>query len=757
MESMPVSKNKNPEVNQQVKMMLDFTGMYRQYDDEDIAIREAMCLKAQFPGLLCEIMDDDLFAGRLFLPAVSFTPQADGDEGGFGYVFSQSKINQLLNNPELLPENKIKLKELMSFWEKEHTSYKTRNAYPAELKRGLPSDNWTKESGIAFPLYRMAGTHLNYKKLVTLGIEGLKQEIKQYKDKQQQGTQIYNFYKASELALNTFCDICNFYADMALKMSAIKNKERKEELLAMENVLRSISTHKPQSFREAIQLSFLYCLVSGSQNYGRMDTYLADWYVHDVDHSIISENEALRLMVSLWNLMIARNAPYDGRVIIGGKNRENEKNADRFAMLAMGTAHVVKDILPQLTLRFYKGQNPELLRKAYQVLSGGTTFPMLYNDDVNIPSVQKAFDVPFQDAVDYLPYGCGEYMLYHKSVGTPSSVLNLLKALEVTLHHGFDPVGKKYSGIPSTEIKEFRTFDDLWNAYKNQVEYYIDLLAVQEEIEYRIAVESASFLYLSILYDDCLKQGKGIFSGGVRYLGGTMETYGNISTADSLTAIKKNIYDKKAVTIEQLVDMLDKNFAGFEKERLALLEAPKYGNDNEEADQMAQLVHEHVCRYTRGQRKKTNLQNYLVVVINNDANTTLGRYTAASADGRRAFTSMSNGNSPFMGMDKNGITAMLNSLVKLDTTIHAGAVQNMKFSKEMFSTYFDKLEALLNTYFLSGGAQAMLTVVGKDDLIRAIKHPEQYQNLIIRVGGFSARFVNLSPAVQEEILNRTLY
>ena len=603
----------------------------------------------------------------------------------------------------------------------------------------------------------MAGTHLDYKKLVLFGIPGLRQELKQYKNKLEQVTKTYNFYKASELALDIFCDICHYYADMAHQMAETTSDERRAELLSMEKTLRLITIQSPQSFREAIQLTFLYCLISGSQNYGRIDTYLSGWYVNDVDNGVISEEEALKLMVSLWNLMIARNAPYDGRAIIGGKGRKNEQQADRFAMLAMETARIVKDILPQLTLRFYNGQNPELLKKAYQVLSEGATFPMLYNDDVNIPSVQKAFNIPYGDAEDYLPYGCGEYILSHKSIGTPSSVLNLLKALEVILHKGKDPVSGKHIGIKAAGINDLNTFDDLWTAYKKQVEYYTDLLAIQEDIEYQVAGNSASFLYFSMLYDDCLKNGKDIFSGGVRYLGGTMETYGNISVADSLTAIKKLVYEKKLFSIDELVKMLDANFAGYEKERQLLINAPKYGNDHEEADLMAQMVHEHVCRYAQSRIKNSNLQYYLVVVINNDANTTLGRFTGASADGRKAFTSMSNGNSPFMGMDKNGITAMLNSLVKLDTAIHAGAVQNMKFSKDMFSKYFDKLDALLQTYFLNGGAQAMLTVVGKDDLINAINHPEMYQNLIIRVGGFSARFVNLSREVQEEILNRTLY
>jgi len=161
--------------------------------------------------------------------------------------------------------------------------------------------------------------------------------------------------------------------------------------------------------------------------------------------------------------------------------------------------------------------------------------------------------------------------------------------------------------------------------------------------------------------------------------------------------------------------------------------------------------------YLRNQAATIGLDYYLVVVINNDANTDLGKQTIASADGRNAFSGLNNGNSPSVGKDKNGITALLNSLVKPATDIHAGAVVNMKFSQELFRKHPDKVKSLLDTYFDFGGAQAMLTVVNKTDLEKAMENPENYSNLFVRVGGFSARFVDLRKEVQLEILHRTLY
>lgn len=243
----------------------------------------------------------------------------------------------------------------------------------------------------------------------------------------------------------------------------------------------------------------------------------------------------------------------------------------------------------------------------------------------------------------------------------------------------------------------------------------------------------------------------------MRYLGGTLETYGNINTANSLYAIKDVVYDRKRMSAERLMEALRADFQGYEKERKILLEAEKYGNDLEGVDQMARDLHAFVCTAVRERKRLTNMHSYMVVIINNEANTVLGRFTAASADGRRSGEPMANANNPAGGTDRNGATAMLNSLVKLRTDIHAGAVQNMTFSRELFGENRKILEQLLRTYFANGGQQAMINVLGREDLVKAMERPQDYGHLLVRVGGFSARFVTLAPDVQREIASRTLY
>lgn len=760
---------KQKSIIESLRTSLFFTETYKKYQNHHSAIREAMCLKVQYPAFLSGIRDYDLFAGRL-----NGRPEKDGfpfdnnnfvgvtpDEWGtaaFGYYCLTDKILAHINDPGIDDEMRKQLYEMIEFWKIENTAAKVRAAYPDFVKKYLPSDNWMGEPGIAFPLYRLTGANVNYKKLIQKGIPGLLKEIDDHISGCEKKKQDSSFYKGMRIALEVLIDVCKYYRDEAIELiNYTDDIQRKKELEQIANTLEAITISAPKNLREGIQLFWLYSILGDIRNHGRMDVYLGDLYVNDIESGTLTEDDALRLLQSLWRLMAERSTRVHNRVIIGGKGRPNEANADRFALLAMEASRTVLEVEPQLSLRFYEGMNPALMEKALEVIGEGRTVPMLYNDDVNIKAVQSAFGFDEKTAEQYVPYGCGEYIIEHQSFGTPSGVINLLKALEVTLHNGVDLWTGNVCGLQLGEFKDFKTFDDLFNAYKKQVEFFVDLMAEQEEIEYKVAGEHSPFLYLSLLYDDCLAKGKGAFNGGIKYLGGTLETYGNANTADSLTAIKNVVYDNKLISQDDLLKALDNNFKGYELLRKQLLDLPKYGNDNETADAMLVKVHEHVCNYVRDQVKKRNLHSYLVVVINNSANTLMGHWTSASADGRKSGEPMANGNNPTSGFDKNGVTAFLNSLVKPSVKIHAGAVQNMKFSKEMFTNKKEILKQLLDVYFEKGGAQAMITVVSKNDLENAMKEPEKYSHIFVRVGGFSARFVDLSRDVQLEILNRTLY
>lgn len=741
-----------------IETLWQFTETYKKYR-ENKYLREAYCTKVQWPVQMRDVQRGDLFAGRTGTPLIGFIGQENS--GSIGYYCNEKELRSFQQEHAMQDDDNRRIDELIHFWGSEATVAKAKEHYSEQMKNALPSDLYSEESGIVFTLWRMSGIQMDYEKLVRLGIPGLRIEITGKLDTASEQGDSRKLYEAMLIALDTFGEVCSFFAWQTLqKACQTENPLEKAELIQMSEILKKLPNSKPESFREGLQLIFLYTVLDGSRNFGRLDDALGELYCHDIDEKIITEEEGVRLLTGVWKLIIARNFRYDSRMIIGGLGRVNEQKANRLAMAIMETTRQVKDIVPQLALRFNKQQDPALYAKALDVLGEGNTFPMLYNDDVNIPAVQKAFEIPYEEAIHAIQFGCGEYVLNHRSVGTPSGVINILAALNVTLNKGIDPVTGKPIGMPLDrydKYSDFQTFDDLFRAYKEQVEFHIEPLSEHEKLEYDFAGFDAPFLFTSMLMDDCIERGKGVFEGGVRYLGGTLELYGCSNTADSLVAIRQLVYEQKKISLNDLRTVLQNNFEGYENERKLLLDCPKYGNDDEIADEMFVTVHNHVCNFTRTQSKKYGLHSYLIVNINNDANTLIGEHTSASPDGRKAFTFMNPGNAPVGGADKKGLTAFLNSVVKPSPEIHAGYVQNMKFSKEMFTDYRVKFEMLMSTYWEKGGTQAMLTVIGRKDLEEAMIHPELYQNLIVRVGGFSERFVNLPKLTQLELLSRTLY
>jgi pyruvate-formate lyase len=742
-------QNGNP-----LALELSFTRTYKENLHADPATRELKCLKVLFPAILQPIQAGDLLAGRIEYPLVGFSAEAMG----LGYYCREEEIREVARLAAFSPAQTREVEEMLAFWKTETTQARTRAAYPPALQKALPGDNWTVESGIAFPLYRMAGTVLDYAKLTQLGLPGLRRELAQRSAASAANHAQSDFFAGVERAVNLVENACLHYAARAEdEANRSVDEARQEQLHGISRTLANLPHHPPATFLEALQLFWLYALQSGTWNYGRMDVYCGPFLARDLDAGILDEPQALALLKSLWQLMHAYSNQFNNRVFIGGMGRINPEEADRFALLALEATRSLSLNQPQLSLRFYAGQNPALMTEAITSLGEGRTFPILYNDDVNVPAVAQAFHVSREEALDYTPFGCGEYVLDHRGVGTPNGVINLMKCLEVTLHNGVDPVAGKPLGIATGALDSFKTFQQLWSAYCRQVEVHVEALALQEKIEYEVVGRASPFLLLSLLYDDCLERGLPIFQGGVRYLGGTLETYGNVNAADSLVAIKKLVYDEGRYSLQQIVAACDANFECHESLRRDLLRAPKFGNDDDQADCMAQQVHNHICHVTRSQAARVGLDSYLAVIINNWANALFGKTTAASPDGRLAGETLANAINPSPGMDREGITAVLNSLVKLDPAIHAGAVQNMKFSRSMFTQNRPKLEALLNGYFRQGGTQAMITVLSRGDLEAAMREPEKWGHLMVRVGGFSARFIDLPREAQLDVLHRTLY
>ncbi len=749
----------DPGVPEILRREWEFTKVYQQHESDSPALREAACLRAQTPGMLGPLTESDLFAGRENLPMVGIG--AENAVFSYGYYCNERQLISLRDAADATPETCYYAQALLDYWEPRSTYKKCLAALPPHVLEAFPvttPDGWSFHNAVAFPLYRLAGINLNYDKLLTLGLGGLRREVEARKKRALAEFQSPDFFDGLLAVIEVAQDAIRYYRDQALALLRDSvNEAQRANFTEIAATLDAIVEAAPKTFRQAAQLFWIYNIFPGNMRcYGRMDVYLGDFYVRDLETKRITEEEGIKFLVALWRLMDNEEIALH-RIMVGGMGRRNPENADRFALAAMEATRCVHHVLPNLGLRFYDGQNPALYQKALDVISEGNTHPILYNDDVNVPAVAHAFQVPKALAERYLPFGCGEYVLDHHSIGTPNGVLNLLKVLDVTLRNGLDPWNGRRDGLEFGHFRDFKTFDDLRDAYAKQVDWYMDRLAEAQGIIYRETGQEVCFPSISLLFDDCVERGLPLLAGGAAHLGGTMETFGNMTTADSLTAIKRLVYEEKKFTPDELLQMLNADFAGYESERALLRAVPKYGNDDPEADAMAGFVHNQVCHSVRNRAKLGGMDSYLVVVINNSANTIFGRTTTASADGRRSTMPLSNGNQPTAGNDRRGVACLLSSMARLDPAIHAGAVHNVKFSPDMFTRHRAALEGVLSTYWKRGGTQVMLTVVNRGILEDAIAHPEKYPHLMVRVGGFSAYFVKLEPDVQKDILNRTLY
>lgn len=699
------------------------------------------------------IEDGDLFAGRLdFLPIGFGTVTSVGGVGHY-CVFAKLRAFQK-EIDELGEEFHERVEALYKYW--------LDNDLKTEYcRRTLTETTVGRFIDVNYPLIataRLSGMMLDYPKLLDNGITGLKKIISDKAENDPDN----EFYITSLECLDIFTASADYLREQAEKQLAeipCNNQKRRKELRRMADVLAKIRSDKPETFHEALQLFWLYALLAGVINYGRLDDFLGPYLAADLESGRLTEDEAYDYIRSLWTMIENRRTTVNGRIIVGGRGRRHPKEADVFMRIALKVCRDCRYVEPQFTLRVEKETSDETWQAAFDAIGAGATYPTLYNDEVNVPAVAYGMRVDEKTAERYVPFGCTEFVLWGQSTGTPNICINLLKLLTIYMNDGIDPLDgqNKTGAVVTRKMGEIKSFEEFYDGYKELLDYYMDLSADAQYSSYEIMNEQVKFLFTSILMDDCIERGKALLDGGVRYLGGTCETYGNINTSDSLYAVKKLVFDDKKITLEQLCDALREDFKGYEDIRKMCLDCDKYGNDLDTADGMANDLYEYVSKGIRIRGIEKGMQYFLIVISNNSLNTEWGIKTAASPDGRLSGMYMNPANNPQGGADKNGPTAMLNSLCRFDARYHAGSVQNIKFSADMFNNNRELIEILFKTYFKKGGCHLMVTVVDSGALEDAMVHPEKYPDLIVRVAGYSAVFINLDPTVQHEILSRTLY
>jgi len=734
-------------LEEQLLIMEQYTATHKLCSALPKELREVECLKVLYPSLFRSIASDDLIAGRIdFLP-IGFGSVTS--EGGVGHYCVFKKLRAF--QEKLDDDGKKRVDVLYEYW----LNHDVKTLFGNDV---LTSDTIGMFIDCNYPMIataRLSGMMLDYPKLLSKGIGGLRSDIQALLNENPAN----NFHKAAIVCLDIFVDCASSLQQNVRKQMEDCNEERRNELEKIYQGLEKIKSDKPETLHEAMQLFWLYALLAGVINYGRLDDYLGPFLAADLESGRLTDDEAYHYILSLWTMIENRRTTVNGRVIVGGRGRKHPKEADIFLHYAMKVAKNTRYVEPQFTLRFDKDTSEDIWDAALDALGAGATYPTLYNDDVNIPAVAYGMRVDEQTAEQYVPFGCTEFVIQGQSTGTPNICINLLKLLTIFMNKGIDPMDGKYKAgdIKIKHLTDYHTFNDFYTDYKALLDYYLDLSVKAQYYSYELMNKHVGYMFTSLLIDDCITRGKALLDGGVRYLGGTNEIYGNINVSDSLVAIKSLVFDKGKYSLMELHDAMIANFEGYGGIRKDCLNCEKYGNDLDAADNMANDLYEFVAKGVRDRGIEIGMQYFLIVISNNQLNTEWGNCTAASPDGRLSGMYMNPANNPQGGANRNGPTAMLNSLAKFDAKYHAGSVQNIKFSPSMFNENRAVIKSLFRTYFDKGGCHLMVTVVDKGMLEDAVKHPEKYPDLIVRVSGFSAVFVDLSPNIQEELLSRVLY
>ncbi|MHB1458406.1 MAG: pyruvate formate lyase family protein [Armatimonadota bacterium] len=594
---------------------------------------------------------------------------------------------------------------------------------------------------------------IDYPKILRIGISSLRNEVmvamKSCTDSDKQP-----FYQAMLLLCDNINSLCMRYSVKTADLAEDASPNRKMELLEISDICSKTAANPPSSFREALQLFWFTFLLDGTDDPGRLDQFLYPFYINDINNGLLTEDTALELLAELWYKMGQVTA---WSLVLGGQTPDGEDAANELTYLCLEVTKTLRLTNPAIALRVHSKTTRELWRAALDCIAQGGGHPSLINDDAVIPAMIES-GVPLPEARDYAMGGCIEFQIAGKSnFGGEDGQINIAKCLELALNNGRCALTGELIGAETGDPHTFEAFDDVMNAYKQQVESAIHAIIMQCNIGQEIKHKQGAKLFRSLLVDDCINRGLDCEGGGALYGNGQILTNGLIVTADSLYAIKKMVYEDKNVTIDELLIALHDNWDGHEDLRRLAILTPRYGNDIPEIDQMAQEIASHFWSLLK-EYKTFRGGHYTGLVVYFNRQLYFGTQTGPTPDGRFRGDVIEDSIGPWPGRDTNGPTAMMHSAASMPQHLAAGGiVLNLKLTPSCFQTVDDieKTIDLIRSYFEMGGQQVQITVASIDDLQSAMEEPDKRRHLIVRVGGYSDYFVNLDRRLQESILQRT--
>jgi len=592
------------------------------------------------------------------------------------------------------------------------------------------------------------------------------------------------FLEAVRIVCDAMVVFAHRYAALARAMAAKEARsERRDELLRIAEVCERVPEHPARTFHEAVQSQWFIQTVSrfeqavgGVIGNGRIDQYLYPYFRKDMDEGRLTEDEALMLLESIWIGMARSTDVYakpgmpsltDGfahweATTIGGLTRDGRDASNELSYLILKSKREFPLNYPDLAARIHARTPNAFLHAVAETIKDGSGFPKLFCDDEIIPLL-VAKGGTIEEANDYCVTGCSETkMLNREGIATGCAWINLGAILEMTLRDGrMRCYGDGLVGVSTGDPRSFESFDELWCAFLAQVDNVVRHTFIQQHVADTLKSRHIASPMFSMLHDLCLKSATDIHAGpieGALYLG-FFDVMGFGTVIDSLAAIRSLVFAEHKLSMDELLRALDDDFVGHEAIRQMCLHAPKYGNNDPSVDRIGHDIEEHLCglahRHTSAFGGELDLR-YVSVT----SHIPLGAVVGATPDGRRAHEPLSESISPSQGRDSRGPTATLMSISSTKCAQYkerAARLLNMKLSPASIAGEGGtrKLMSLIRTACDMKMWHIQFNIINRDTLLAAQKDPEKYRNLLVRVAGYSAYFVDLTPALQSEIIRRT--
>ena len=689
-------------------------------------------------------------------------------------------LNSRRRNPFLVSEDSKRIcqEKIIPFWNRRTMRKRVFASMSEEWTNAFDSGVFTE-----FMEQRAPGHAVLDDKIYHKGLLDFKQEIKQRLNKLDYLNDPGAYEKEQELkamriAADAVIIFAKRHAEKARQLAELEmNSQRKMELKKIADVCSNVPALPPRDFWEALQMYWFIHLsvitelnVWDSFSPGRLDEHLFSFYERDFEDGKLTEEFAKELLECFWikfnnhpappkvDITEEQSSTYQDFALInvGGLKEDGADGVNELSYLILDVLEEMRLIQPSVCIQLSNKNPARFLKRALEVVRAGFGQPSFFNTDIIIEEFLRA-GKSMKDARTGGPSGCVTISAFGKESCTLTGYCNWPKIFELTLNNGVDPQTGNQIGLQTGDPINFNSFDELMAAYKKQLRYFIDLKVKGNNLIERLFADYMPAPFISLLFDDCIEKGKDYHDGGPRYNSTYIQGVGIGTLTDSLSAVKYHVFDTTKLTMEELLGLLKNNFEGSEKIRKMLLnKTPKYGNDDDYADSIAQSVFDAYFDVLDG-RPNTKGGEYRINLLPTTVHIYFGRVTGATPDGRKAGGPLSDGISPSQGADTNGPTAVIKSATKIDHAKTGGTLLNQKFMPQLLAdkTGIEKLAYLVRTHFKLGGHHVQFNVVDAETLRKAQKDPEKFRDLIVRVAGYSDYFVDIGKELQDEIIART--